>query len=76
MGASVRTRWNGEGERNMWWMKGCAAAALAMVLSSVQLVAQPAPVSDGLLVVYGPLAPAREGDVDRREQVFLVFPPI
>lgn len=58
----------------MWWMKGCAAAALAVVLSSVQVAAQPATVSDGLLVVYGPQAPAREGDVDRREQVFFSIP--
>ena len=55
-------------------MKGCAAAALALVLSSQQLVAQPVLVPDGLLVVYGPLAPAREGDVDRREQVFFSVP--
>ncbi|MEY8838340.1 hypothetical protein AB9K41_04775, partial [Cribrihabitans sp. XS_ASV171] len=30
--------------------------------------------TEGLLVVYGPNAPSREGDTDRREQVFFSVP--
>ena len=29
---------------------------------------------EGLLVLYGPLAPTREGDTDRREQIFFSVP--
>jgi PKD repeat protein len=36
--------------------------------------AQTGSATPGLLVVYGALAPSREGDVDRREQVFFSVP--
>lgn len=47
------------------WM-GCASAALAQDMSP--------PPDAGLLVVYGALAPTREGDVDHREVVFFSLP--
>lgn len=50
-----------------------AAVTLAVALSLGGAQAQTL-VSDGILVVYGPQAPSREGDVDRREQVFFSVP--
>lgn len=52
-----------------------AAATLAVVLSAIS-TSVPAQVetTEGLLVVYGPQAPSREGDTDRREQVFFSLP--
>lgn len=51
------------------------AALLLPVLAGGPAAAQTAPAGDqGLLVLYGPLAPTREGDTDRREQIFFSVP--
>ena len=53
------------------------AAVIALGLAGLfpaQVIAQADETQDGLLVVYGVLAPSREGDVDRREQIFFSVP--
>ncbi|WP_406648052.1 PKD domain-containing protein [Aliisedimentitalea scapharcae] len=51
------------------------ALAVATVLSLAPVADADGPGLDtGKLVVYGALAPSREGDVDRREQVFFSVP--
>ncbi|MBE1283827.1 MAG: PKD domain-containing protein [Rhodobacteraceae bacterium] len=51
------------------------AAGAAMVWGLTSLVsAEPVQLESGRLVVYGALAPSREGDPDRREQVFFSVP--
>jgi len=53
------------------------AAAFAFCLSGLApsfAAAQTTEPMGGLLVVYGALAPSREGDVDRREQIFFSLP--
>lgn len=47
---------------------------LAMLAEAGAVQAQAAPPDEGLLVVYGRLAASREGDVDRREQIFFSLP--
>ena len=52
-----------------------ALLGLAMGLADVVTAqAQAAPPEEGLLVVYGRRAASREGDVDRREQIFFSVP--
>jgi PKD repeat protein len=53
------------------------AATLALMLIGTvpgMVQAQSSQLPEGLLVVYGALAPSREGDVDRREQIFFSLP--
>ncbi|MFT7595602.1 MAG: PKD repeat protein [Paracoccaceae bacterium] len=54
--------------------KLAAAAFFLAGFSSSFATAQTPGSMDGLLVVYGALAPSREGDVDRREQIFFSLP--
>ncbi|WP_299298041.1 PKD domain-containing protein [uncultured Tateyamaria sp.] len=46
--------------------------ALLLIIAVVPASAQT--VDEGLIVVYGAQAPTREGDVDRREQIFFSIP--
>ena len=63
-----------------WTMK--IAARLLVMVSLAMTYAAVAPVSataqtseqEAMLVVYGPHAPSREGDADRREQIFFSVP--
>lgn len=47
---------------------------LAVLSFAVALPAAAQSVDEGLIVVYGAQAPTREGDVDRREQIFFSIP--
>lgn len=53
-----------------------AAMLCAILVSGTTVFAQDVrpPSGDGLLVVYGALAPTREGDLDHREQIFFSVP--
>ncbi|WP_165390189.1 PKD domain-containing protein [Thalassococcus sp. S3] len=48
--------------------------SIALAGLPLQAVAQSNAPTEGLLVVYGSAAPSREGDVDRREQIFFSVP--
>ncbi len=66
----------------MNWTMKIAARALVLVSFAMPLALGVAAVSataqtsdqEALLVVYGPQAPSREGDPDRREQIFFSVP--
>ena len=56
------------------WIAGLVALIWVGVMAGPGW-SQSQPAEDhGLLVVYGALAPSREGDTDRREQIFVSFP--
>ncbi|MCE8539777.1 PKD domain-containing protein [Ruegeria pomeroyi] len=59
----------------MGLVRNWTAATLAVALLAIGSGTGAQTVADeGLLVVYGPQAPSREGDTDRREQVFFSVP--
>lgn len=55
-------------------MRIWVAVVLALSGEAVKAQDMAAPVDQGLLVVYGVLAPTREGDIDHRETVFFSVP--